>query len=225
MRIGGLQKFSLIDYPGKLACVIFTQGCNFRCPYCYNSQLVLPKCFGPVIPEEEVFLFLEGRRRYLDGVVVSGGEPTLQADLIPFLDNIRRLGYAVKLDTNGSRPGVLRELIRRGLVDDVAMDVKAPLAQYPQATGVDVPAGCIQESIDALRHSGIRYEFRTTLVKSLCREEDLPDIVQWIGSGCRYTIQGFVRDRNILDPALLGQEHYSPREIEQIKMKWEKAGR
>lgn len=129
MKIGGLQKLSLIDYPEKISAVIFTQGCNFRCPYCHNPQLVDVKLYQPCLEEKDIFRFLENRRGRLDAVVITGGEPALQDDLIPFIMDIRRLGFAVKLDTNGSRPRVLERLLRDGLVDFIAMDVKAQIGR------------------------------------------------------------------------------------------------
>lgn len=222
MRIGGLQKFSLIDYPGKMSAVIFTQGCNFRCPYCYNTELVIPKQFGPTIPELAVMLFLARRRSYLEGVVMTGGEPTQQADLIPFLDKIKKLGYLIKLDTNGSHPRTLKKLIQLKLVDYIAMDVKAPLAKYNQVAGVNVPVEPIQESIQLILHAGIEYEFRTTLVRPLCSQDDLAELLRSIEGVQRYTIQRFIPCEKVLDQTLLGKDHYSQEEIEEIKIKWER---
>lgn len=217
MRIGGLQKLSLIDYPGKLACVVFTQGCNFRCGYCHNPELVLPECFRPLIPEDEVFSFLSRRRSYLDGVVVSGGEPTLQGDLIPFLDKIKRQGYLTKLDTNGSRPTVLKQLIHSKLVDYIAMDVKAPSHRYREVIGVDFPVERIQESIELIIHSGIQHEFRTTVVKSFYSQEDLRAIRHMVKGVQQYNLQQARIDENILDKKLIRQEQYSDEEFGYFK--------
>ena len=148
MKIGGLNKFSLSDFPGKVAAVVFTQGCNFRCPYCHNGSLIsadILECC--LIPEEEFFEILQSRSKQLDGVVVSGGEPTIQADLPEFLAHIKSRGFLVKLDTNGSQPEVLREVLQSKLVDFVAMDIKAPLAIYDRLTGVRAPTSQILESI------------------------------------------------------------------------------
>jgi pyruvate formate lyase activating enzyme len=134
MRIGGLQKLSLIDFPGKLAAVIFTQGCNLRCRYCHNPELVLPSCFHETIKEEDVLAFLYSRRKYLEGVVISGGEPTVQPELIPFMRSVKQMNFALKLDTNGTRPEILKEIIALQLVDFIAMDVKAPLEKYEEVT-------------------------------------------------------------------------------------------
>lgn len=189
MRIGGLQEFTLIDYPDKVACIIFTQGCNFRCGYCHNPQLVYPEQFCQVIPEEKVFDFLRGRQKYLQGVVITGGEPTLQGDLITFIAKIKALGYLVKLDTNGSYPRILRELISLGLVDFIAMDVKTSLGRYEAVIRKKIDVNTIQESIDVIINSGVSHEFRTTVVKPFCLEEDILKIRQIIEGCQRYRLQ------------------------------------
>jgi len=176
MKIGGLVKTSLIDYPGKVCAVIFTQGCNFRCPYCHNPELVYPDRFRETLPPEEVLAFLEKRRGRLEGVVVSGGEPTLQEDLPAFLRLLKSLGYSVKLDTNGSRPDVLRRLAAGQTVDYIAMDIKAPLDKYGLVSGVSLDPGGISESIKIIKDSGIRHEFRTTFDKELLAPRDIEAI-------------------------------------------------
>lgn len=160
MKIGGFVKSSLVDYPGKVAAVIFTQGCNFRCPYCHNPQLVFPELFTNEIPFESVWAFLKERRGLLDGVVFCGGEPTLQDDLSEIVRKVRSLGYVVKLDTNGSNPDVLAEVLP--CLDYVAMDIKAPLDKYSSVCGVAVDDHEIRRSMLLIRASGIAYEFRTT---------------------------------------------------------------
>lgn len=205
MRIGGLQKFSLIDYPGKTAAVIFTQGCHFRCPFCFNPTLVLPERFGPVLPEEEVLAFLRKRQGQLEGVVVSGGEPTIQEDLPEFFRKIHALGYPLKLDTNGSNPKMLQTLIESGRVDYIAMDIKAPLRKYNLLAGIDVDLREIQKSIDLIIHSGISHEFRTTVVPSLLSQEDLQEIARWL-EGEPYHLQPFIDQEDILDKNLLDKE-------------------
>lgn len=217
MRIGGFQKFSIIDYPGKMAAVIFTQGCNFRCPYCQNAQLVEPARYGELIPEEEVLTFLEKRQGKLQGVVVSGGEPTLQPDLISFLDQLKCLGYLVKLDTNGSHPEVLEKVINLRLINFVAMDIKAPLKKYPQVIGSSVDISRIQQSINIIIDSEIAHEFRTTMVKSLCPLEDIEQIRALIPEAERYTLQSFIPRDNILDKNLLTQKNYTPQEIQEFQ--------
>jgi pyruvate formate lyase activating enzyme len=218
MWIGGLQKLSLIDYPGKLACVIFTRGCNFRCRYCHNPELVLPDKFCPVVPEHEVMDFLMLRTEYLDGVVISGGEPTIQEDLIPFLDKLKHIGYLIKLDTNGSRPDVLRRLIDLKRVDYIAMDVKAPLHRYRETIAVDFPPETIEESIHVIIKSGIEHEFRTTVVKHLCTDHDVCEIASMIGSTQKYHLQKARIDENILDKGLYKHEQYSEDEFNQLTL-------
>lgn len=217
MRLGGLQKLSLIDYPGKLACVVFTQGCNFRCGYCHNPELVLPEEYCPALPEEEVMAFLRSRQEYLEGVVVTGGEPTLQGDIISFLDKIKRLGYLVKLDTNGSRPEVLKQLISLRLVNYVAMDVKSSLSRYPEVAGVRVSAGKIKESIRVIVDSEIQHEFRTTLVKAFHFSQDLREILPLVRGARQYNLQRARIDAKILDKSLLAQEPYSDSEFDRLR--------
>ena len=222
MRIGGLQKFSLIDYPGKVACIIFTQGCNFRCGYCHNPGLVIPEQFCPTVPEEQVFEFLRSRRDYLPGVVVSGGEPTIQGDLVAFLDKIKRLGYLIKLDTNGSQPYRLKLLIHLKLVDYIAMDVKAPLERYEETIGASIDVEKIKESIDLIIHSGIQYEFRTTIAKFFCSYDDLCKIHRMIHRAKRYRLQNARLDEKVLDKRLLVQEQFSDDEFEHLKQSFQK---
>ncbi|MGC8971837.1 MAG: anaerobic ribonucleoside-triphosphate reductase activating protein, partial [bacterium] len=164
MLIGGLQKFSLIDYPGKISAVIFTKGCNFRCPYCHNPELVI---FDgkDLIEEDYIFSFLREKRGKLDGVVLTGGEPTLQSDLINFLKEIKGLGFFTKLDTNGSNPEVIERLLEEKILDYIAMDIKANLEKYNDVTHSNVDIEKIKKSIDIIMHSGIDYEFRTTIVR------------------------------------------------------------
>lgn len=191
MKIGGYQKCSLIDYPGKVAAVVFTQGCNWRCPFCHNRSLVIPARFQPAVPEEQLFAHLEQRRGQLDGVVVTGGEPTLQPGLAAFLRRVRALGYATKLDTNGSRPNVIAALLNEQLLDYVAMDVKGPLASYSRFAGHHVDTGTIELSIELIRTSGVSYEFRTTLVGGLHTEDDLRAMAPLVTGAKRYAVQGY----------------------------------
>ncbi len=199
LKIGGLIKTSVIDYPGKVSAVIFTQGCNFRCPFCHNPELVLPEKFSPCIREEEILDFLKKRCGKLEAVVVTGGEPTVQKELIPFLRQIRELGYFIKLDTNGSNPDLLEESIYRGFVDFIAMDVKAPFEKYNVLAGVKVDIEKIKTSIDIIKKSGIDYEFRTTFVPSLLSKEDISCIKAFLCiENKRYRIQEFVRQDNLV---------------------------
>lgn len=213
MRIGGLRRFSIIDYPGKTAAVVFTQGCNFRCPYCFNEELVLPECYKPPIPEENVLDFLRARQGQLEAVVITGGEPTVQKDLPDFARKTRALGYFVKLDTNGSNPAMLRKMITDGLVDYIAMDIKAPLHKYRFLAGVAVDVNKIKESIALIIDSLVPHEFRTTAVKALLPPGDFQSILQLIGRGQPYFIQPFISQESVLDKNLLGKECYTQREI------------
>lgn len=220
MRIGGLQKFSLIDYPDRIAAVIFTQGCSFRCPYCHNAELVLPECYRKLVPENEVLWFLEKRCRDLEGVVITGGEPTVQHDLASFLRRIKALGYAIKLDTNGSRPDVLERLFRAHLVDYVAMDIKAPIGKYSQAAGRSVNGTRIKESIALILESGIPHQFRTTLVKPLCTLEDLPQIADMIPVSAPYTVQNFKPGPKVIGAQGMSLEGYSENTFAHIRQEW-----
>jgi len=203
MKIGGLNKFSLSDFPGKISAVVFTQGCNFRCPYCHNGPLIAQHVPNDLlIPEEEFFRFLNIRGRQLDAVVVSGGEPTIQPGLFTFLWRIKSMGFLVKLDTNGSKPKVLRGLLNNKLLDYVAMDVKAPLHIYNCLTGTVVPViREIQESIALISKSGIDHEFRTTVVELLLWPEDIQSIQELIPPGSTHRLQDFCPE-HALDPAL-----------------------
>jgi len=176
MIIGGLTKCSLIDFPGKVSSVIFTQGCNFRCTYCHNPELVYPSLYTVPISNEQVIQFLERRAPILDGVVISGGEPTLQKDLLPFLIRIKAMGYLVKLDTNGSQPQVLRELLSSGVIDYIAMDIKSSFDNYTKVCSVNVNCQNIKKSIRMIEESRISYQFRTTYDTELLDINDLKEI-------------------------------------------------
>ena len=216
MKIGGLQKLSLIDYPEKISAVIFTQGCNFRCPYCHNPQLVGVKLHQPCLEEKDIFRFLENRRGRLDAVVITGGEPALQDDLIPFIMDIRRLGFAVKLDTNGSRPRVLERLLRDGLVDFIAMDVKAPLEKYPDVVRAPLDKDDLRESIRLVIGAKISHEFRTTAAASLLRPEDILTIAREIDGAKRYALQRF-QPGETLETMFTEEKTFSDEEFVQIK--------
>lgn len=211
MKIGGLQRFSLIDYPGRIGATVFTQGCNFRCPYCHNPELVDPDRYGPLLPEQEVLEFLDSRRSKLEAVTVSGGEPTLQADLDLFLKQVKAMGYQTKVDTNGSRPEVIATLTESGLVDYWAMDLKGPLTRYPQLTESPVDAERIVTSVGLLLRGKVDYEFRTTAVPSLISPENIIATAQLIPQARLYVLQGFVPTK-ALAGSLLAEEAY-PLEI------------
>ncbi len=216
MDIGGLQKVSLIDYPAKICAVLFVQGCNFRCPFCHNPELVDPALYHDCIPEEEIFSFLEKRKGILDAVSISGGEPTTQPDLFDFIERVKGMGYLVKIDTNGSHPEMLEKLIDRGLLDYIAMDVKAPLMRYREITGSDIKPARIKQSIKMIMDSGIEYEFRTTVVKSLLNKNDLRKIAGTIKDARRYVLQKFVPSKS-LDEKLLSKSTYSDEDFEAMK--------
>jgi pyruvate formate lyase activating enzyme len=197
MKIGGLQKVSLIDYPGRISAIIFTQGCNFRCPYCHNPELVDPKLYQPCLPEKDLLEFLNTRRRKLDAVTITGGEPTLQDDLIKFIRKIRSMDFAVKLDSNGSRPDILETLIRNRLLDFIALDIKAPETKYSEVVKAKVSYDAIRDSIKLILSSGINHEFRTTVVTSLLLPKDICSIAREIAGARRYALQKFQRTKTL----------------------------
>lgn len=202
MQLKGWIRTSLIDYPDHIATVFFTGGCNFRCPICHNADLVLHPAELPNLPEKEVWDFLEQRTEVLDGVVITGGEATLQPDLAPFLRRVRALGYDVKLDSNGYRPDVLAALLDERLVDFVALDVKAPPEKYARLTGMpELDVSRIERSLTLLRESGRSYELRTTVVPGLLDEDDITAIARWIAGTKQYVLQQF-RGVNTLEPTL-----------------------
>lgn len=215
MRIGGLQKLTIQDFPGKVACIVFTEGCNFRCPFCHNGDLVLGAAalsYGPAAMDaEQVVAFLRKRAGLLDGVCVSGGEPLLQPGLEDFLCGVKDLGYAVKLDTNGSFPERLRSLAQAGLVDYVAMDIKNAPERYAETVGLPaLDLAPIRESADFLLRGQIPYEFRTTVVKEYHTLEDLQGIARWIQGAELYFLQGFQDGDEVLQKGLHG---YSQAEL------------
>ena len=193
MRVSGLQKLTLLDYPGRVACTVFTAGCNFRCPFCHNAPLVLPERMqGDEDGSETVLAFLKKRRGILDGVAITGGEPLLHRDMGDFLRKIKDLGYAVKLDTNGSFPQRLRELVEAGLVDRVAVDIKNAPALYGKTIGVPgFDLGPVEETKNYLLSGAVEYEFRTTVVKGLHTEESLVEAAKWIAGAREYYLQQF----------------------------------
>jgi len=216
MLIGGFQKVSLIDYPGKICAIIFTQGCNFRCPYCHNPELINLSDSQNLINEEEILLFLRMRKGKLDAVVITGGEPTLQQDLIEFLRKIREMGYLIKLDTNGSYPELIEKIIKLKIVDYLTMDVKAPLEKYQEITNSKVNPDIIRKSIESIMKSGADYEFRTTLVKSQLNKEDIIEIGKLIKDSKLYVLQKFVPSKT-LNPKFLNETTYSNEEFEYFK--------
>lgn len=202
MKIGGFQSFSLNEYPGRISAIVFCQGCNFRCPYCHNPELVDPCRYTTPWPAGRVLEDLAARRGRLQGVVITGGEPTLQEDLEPFIKEIRSLGFAVKLDTNGSDPETLEHLLSAGIVDHVGLDVKAPISKYPEVVRAEIPPHAITRSIAVVLASGVEHEMRTTWLPSLLTPGDMLQIADMIRGCRRWAIQRFVPTKT-LDPAAI----------------------
>ena len=223
MVIGGLQKFSLADFPGKIAAIVFSQGCNFRCPYCHNPELVDPARYATPILQEEVFQFLATRKGQLQGVVVTGGEPTQQEDLPEFLAAIKDLGLAIKLDTNGSNPALLGEVLARGLVDYLAMDIKAPLGSYSRVAGVQVGTEDIEKSMRLVMGSGVAHEFRTTYLESLLSKDDMRGIAELV-RGCHLFVLQSFRSAKTLDPDIHGQPMPGGKRLREIQELMESSG-
>lgn len=199
MRIGGLQKTTLVDFPGKVAATIFTIGCPFRCSYCHNPGLVIPSCFVQPIPEQELFVFLQKRVGQLDGICISGGEPTVHKDLPEFITRIKNMGYLVKLDTNGINPQPLEAIIQDGNVDYFAMDIKGPIDRYTAIVNTKNVEERIFKSVQLIMESGIDYEFRTTVVKPLLGEIDFEGIGCLVQGAKRYFIQNYVKPERQVD--------------------------
>ena len=208
MEICGLQKLTLIDFPGRLAATIFLCSCNFRCPWCYSRELVLPEEIErqPKILETELIVFLKERKGTLEGIVVCGGEPTIHKELPDFIGKIKKLGYLVKLDTNGSNPEMLKKLIDEKLIDYVAMDIKLSKEKYREILEVDVDS--IENSIKILKDSNIDHEFRTTVVPTILDKEDVVKIAKWLSPAKKYYLQNF-RPEKTIDPKFEKIKPYS----------------
>ncbi|HEQ72674.1 MAG TPA: anaerobic ribonucleoside-triphosphate reductase activating protein [Spirochaetia bacterium] len=218
MQIGGIHRFSLIDYPAKTACVVFTQGCNLRCPYCHNPELIRPDARAHRLLTGPIFDFLEERKGKLDAVVITGGEPTLQPDLPDFIREIIRRGYLVKLDTNGTNPVLLEKLLADNLLSYVALDIKAPLDRYaPFAPdGLEETVGkAVGKSVALVRGSGTAHEFRTTMVRKLLSPADVTLIAEYIQGASRYVLQRFVASHTY-DPAFLTAEPFSDEKLTEL---------
>lgn len=218
--MGGIQKFSLIDFPGKISAVIFTQGCNFRCRYCHNSELCRPLENQKAVSLENIFDFLESRRGKLEAVTITGGEPTIHPDLLRVIKKIKKLGFLTKLDTNGSNPRVLRSAIKQRLLDYIAMDIKAPLDQYKKIMGWSISPEILKESIDLIIKSGVAHEFRTTIVKSLTTKDNLCEIARIINGAEIYYLQKFIPSDKINDSKLLNSVSYSDEELQQLSRRF-----
>lgn len=213
MQIHGLNKTTLLDYPGIVASTIFTGGCNFRCPFCQNSDLIINPASQPLISEEEVINHLKKRSGVIKGVCITGGEPTLQGDLEEFIRKLKELGLLVKLDTNGYRPEVLKKLIDEGLLDYIAMDIKSSEEGYSKASGISVDINKIKKSISLIMESGVDYEFRTTVVKELHSREEFEGISKLIKGAKQYYLQGFIDSERVLKKGLSG---YTREELEEF---------
>ena len=214
MKIYGLQKLSLLDFPEKTACTVFLGGCNFRCPFCHNGSLVLSPG-GETVSEDEFFSFLDKRSGILDGVCITGGEPTLQSGLEGFAEKIKKRGFLVKLDSNGYRPQVLRSIIDAGLVDYIAMDIKNSRAKYPLTCGLEnMDIGKIEESAALLMECRVKYEFRTTVVRELHTFADFEAIGKWLDGARAYYLQSFVASEDIIVP---GWSAYPPQQLEDLR--------
>jgi len=214
MVISGFEKLTLLDYPGKTACLVFTQGCNFRCPFCHNKDLLCNGCDSK-FKEEEIFDYLEKRKGLIDGVCITGGEPLLQKDIEKFILKIKEMGFLVKLDTNGSNPDKLSRLIK--LVDYVAMDIKNDFLDYGKTSGVEkINIDNIKRSIKIIEESDVEHEFRTTVVKQLHNLEKLMDICNYLGPNARYYIQNYKDCDTVLSKGLTG---FDNKELEDYKEK------
>jgi len=213
--IKGFQKLSLIEYPGKLAAVAWVGGCNFRCPFCYNLDIVLNYKSMPTIPEKDILDFMSGRKGLLDGIAITGGEPTLQNDLPKFAKKIKSMGFLVMVETNGSNPDMLKQLIDKKLVDYIAMDIKAPSKKYEEVTGTKVDMKKIQRSIDLIKNSKIDYEFRTTVLPKLFSKKDALIIGEWLKGSKQFYLQQF-RPGKTLDEKFKKIKPYPPEKLKEF---------
>ena len=215
MKISGFSKLTLVDFPGVISCEIFTQGCNMKCPFCQNSSLIdMNK--EHYYKEEEIISYLEKRKKILDGIVITGGEPTMQKDLVKFIEKVKQIGYKVKLDTNGLRPSVLKELLDKNLIDYVAMDIKNSFEKYNITCGVkEIVIENIKKSIEILKNSHIKYEFRTTIIKEYHTKQDILKILDIIGDS-KYYLQNFEMSDDVIDKNLHGFSDYELIEMENI---------
>lgn len=211
MRIAGFQKLTLLDFPNRVACIIFTQGCNYKCPYCHNSGLLGHKDIE-LIDENEIFSYLNKRKGVIDGLVISGGEPTIQKDLLIFMKRVKDLGFQIKLDTNGSNPDVVEEIIRENLVDYIAMDIKNTLGEYKDVTDVKPNVEKLKRSIELIKNSNIDHEFRTTIIKNIHDINIIKKICSYV-DGDKMFLQNFEKSENVLGRHL---EPFSEEELIQI---------
>lgn len=216
MDIKGLQKTTLVDYPGKVACAVFLPKCNFRCPYCQNPDLVEGWEKLPTIPEGELMDFLNSRKKWLDGVCITGGEPTVHSKLPDFAGRIKELGFLVKLDTNGTNPEMVGNMIGGGVLDYVAMDIKAPLGKYDAAAGVRADKDAIRKTAGLLMEGKIDYEFRTTVVPDFFSAQDAKAIGKWLNGGKAYFLQQFNPNTRLLNREFEGKKPYSENKLREF---------
>jgi pyruvate formate lyase activating enzyme len=218
MIIAGIQRTSLVDWPEKICSTVFIAGCNFRCGFCHNPELVLPEEVEKLEPitENELLTALVERKRFIDGVCITGGEPLLSPDLLPLLYKIKAKGFEIKLDTNGSIPTILKKIIEEKLVDYVAMDIKGPKERYPELTNSKININLIEESVKILRTSNINYEFRTTVVKSLHKPEDIREIGNWLDGSKAYYLQQFDNGQKMIDTSFCKVRPYTPEELNEM---------
>jgi len=222
MNLGGYQKLTLIDYPGVIATTVFTVGCSFRCPFCHNPELVLgKKVSGGKVLEDEFLKFLKSRKGKIEGVCITGGEPTIQKDIVEFIQKIKKIGFKIKLDTNGTRPDVLKKLLDLKLLNFVAMDIKNQPRKYNVTTGTRGDIQRIKLSVDLIMNSKLPYEFRTTVVPGLHVPKDFEIIAKWIQGAESYYLQEY-REQVILNPKLKKKTKGKKIDLEKIKKKIEK---
>jgi pyruvate formate lyase activating enzyme len=214
MKIGGIQKTSLLDYPDIISAIIWTVGCNFRCPFCYNRDIVLENV--QTIPFEDVLSFLEKRKGILEGLVITGGEPLLHKDISDFCEKVKKLDYLIKIDTNGMYPKKLKELIDKNLINYIAMDIKAPKNKYDKITNTNVELKKIEESIKIIQNSSIDYEFRTTFVPNLLTKNDIVEIAKWIKGSKKFYLQQFKPNPPLVSSEFEDTNPYSKKEIKEI---------
>ena len=220
MRIGGFQKNSLIDFPGEMACLVFTPGCNLVCPYCHNPDLAAGQIPGDfTLDQDGILAFLEQRKGFLEGVAITGGEPTLQPDLPDFIQRVRGLGYKVKLDSNGSRPDILEKLIREGLVDYIAMDIKTRFSGYPELSKAGVDPMAFERSAELLMAHAPDYEFRTTCVRPFITRQIMAEIAHDLAGAKRYVLQKCSREVDVLTPGFMedATRFFTPEEMDGLK--------
>ena len=215
--IGGVKKTSLLDYPDKVSSIVFTQGCNFNCGYCHNPSLLEFKSKNDIYSTDVFFDFLNKRKGKLDGVVITGGEPTLQKDLKLFIQKIKEMNFFVKLDTNGTNPEIIKDLLKNNLLDYIAMDIKSTIDKYNKVINKDINTQVIEQSINIIMNSGIDYEFRTTVLPSLISIEDFEKIGQLINGAKKYYLQKFLVQSEINNSELINERNYTDEDFGKIK--------